>query len=472
MNKILRITLSIMCVLLYLLISFIPTTTLTVDALNISVEGGYTTALEDLSQDVNFNPEDYPVNETDYSLQVIQIAESSEKELYVYVYQPSAEYKDLRASSINISCALHIKENIKNYKLSFINKQGVFYKYVVNNLEVSDETTRYYEVISIFRPWDETIDEGLESTNENTIDEVVFKVGKQYTFATGEDGVSINMTESVIETIEVTSKYVGFMRYRDKSKFFFPSTYGACDSHFIAFATDKPIDKLYEVDVYYTTQVYSFTISGVVNKENYSELKDNYAYLNYKQHGHYEGDGWFSYSYDWDVIQSMEDFVEDENTERDNMFSMGVFDVGTTNKLTDEGYEDLKSQQWVVRFAETEYVFSSGNGTFVEKNTIVGDVTILRLAFETNGTFYDLPVIDNKQTGNGVPDNIQKPTLKANDMFKIILILLLIVLLVYVLGPVLPTILSFFFWIVKIVLQIIWWIISLPFRLFIKRRQK
>ena len=130
MSKTLRITLSIVCVLLYVLISLIPTSTLTVSALNISVEDGYTTALEDLSTDENFNPENYPVIEDDYSLQVIQIAESSEKQLFVYVYQPCADFLDLRASSINISCALHIKENIKNYKLNFVIKVRILEVFV------------------------------------------------------------------------------------------------------------------------------------------------------------------------------------------------------------------------------------------------------------------------------------------------------------------------------------------------------
>ena len=161
MNKVLRLSLSIVFIVLYVLIAMIPTSSMTVSALNISVQGGCTTALEDLSTDENFNSEDYPLIEDDYSLQVIQIAESSEKELFVYVYQPSANYKDLRASSINISCSLHLKENIKNYNLNFLNKQGVFYKYVVKGLTVSDESTRYYEVISIFHQCSYPMDEIL-----------------------------------------------------------------------------------------------------------------------------------------------------------------------------------------------------------------------------------------------------------------------------------------------------------------------
>ena len=54
----------------------------------------YTNVMEDLEKDNSFKLEDYPAVEDDYSLQVIQIAESVNGELFVYVYQPSDEVKD------------------------------------------------------------------------------------------------------------------------------------------------------------------------------------------------------------------------------------------------------------------------------------------------------------------------------------------------------------------------------------------
>ena len=44
----------------------------------------YSTVIDDLTKDENFNVADYPSNASDYSLQVITIAESSNKELFVY----------------------------------------------------------------------------------------------------------------------------------------------------------------------------------------------------------------------------------------------------------------------------------------------------------------------------------------------------------------------------------------------------
>ena len=73
---------------------------LNVFASSINIVGGYTDVLDDLQNDENFNPNDYSIIADDYSLQVINLAESNDKEVFVYVYQPSANYKNLVASSI------------------------------------------------------------------------------------------------------------------------------------------------------------------------------------------------------------------------------------------------------------------------------------------------------------------------------------------------------------------------------------
>ena len=62
----------------------------------------YSNVLDDLRKDGTFNTENYPIindssNENYGTLSVIQIAESVDKELFVYVYQPSGEVKNLKA---------------------------------------------------------------------------------------------------------------------------------------------------------------------------------------------------------------------------------------------------------------------------------------------------------------------------------------------------------------------------------------
>ena len=62
--------------------------------LAIAEEITYTEVLTDLQKDSSFNADNYPTKADDYSLQIIQLAESVNKELFVYVYQPSGKAKD------------------------------------------------------------------------------------------------------------------------------------------------------------------------------------------------------------------------------------------------------------------------------------------------------------------------------------------------------------------------------------------
>lgn len=146
---------------------------------------GYSQVLSDLGKSENFNISDYPARQGDYSLKVITLAESEHGELFVYVYQPSGQSKNMCASSINISLGTGDDLSYKNYKLRLINSEEVFYKYAVEGLTVSLLPKRYYSVSSIFRPFDESIDKQAEDGNKIT--EVVYEVAKQYCF-TSKDG--------------------------------------------------------------------------------------------------------------------------------------------------------------------------------------------------------------------------------------------------------------------------------------------
>ena len=70
-------------------------------------ESGYSGVLDDLQKDDSFDESHYPAIADDYSLKIIQIAESTDGELFLYVYQPSGQAKNLIASSINISTTIN-----------------------------------------------------------------------------------------------------------------------------------------------------------------------------------------------------------------------------------------------------------------------------------------------------------------------------------------------------------------------------
>ena len=192
--------------------------------------------LEDLSKDASFNAANYPSNVKDYSLSVMQLAESTDKELFIYVYQPSGD--KVKASSINISTTINDDINFFNYSLELMNFEGTLFKYKVTGFEVKKDPVRYYAISSIYRPFDASI--GDKKSGNNTINEVNYAVNKQYCFGEINDKPYVNCID--IETIVVTDKFVGFVRYPDGFKLFTGA--GACDSHFVAFNTDKKIDKL------------------------------------------------------------------------------------------------------------------------------------------------------------------------------------------------------------------------------------
>ena len=404
----------------------------------------YTNVLEDLQRDSSFSKENYPEKAIDYSLQIIQLAESSDKELFVYVYQPSGQLKGLVASSINISTTVNDAISYHNYKLELLNADGVFFKYKVSDFVVKDDAVRYYAITSIYRKWDKTIDPA--TGNDNTVTEVNYNVSKQYAFGTINGKPYVNCVD--IDTIVVTDKFVGFVRYENG----FTLYNSACDSHFVAFNTDKPIDKLLEADVYYTTQSYNWNWTAFIGeKETFGTKQENYSYLKYTDKVEHTGEGWFAGTYKWDRIQTVDDFISGEN--RENIFHGVVLDVKVSTKLTDSALNELKGKKWVLRFTETAYSFTpdyTGTGSQYSSSTVVGDVTILRLKFETDGITYNLGTIDNKQSGGKEPSNITDIDVSLNDTGKKLAALIMLILAIILLAPVLPYILKAVVWIVML----------------------
>ena len=296
---------------------------------------------------------------------------------------------------------------------------------------------------SIYRPFDESIDK--QASGGNTVTEVNYAVNKQYCFGEINGKPYVNCVD--IETIVVTDKFVGFVRYKDGFKFYV----GACDSHFVAFNTDKPIDKLLEADVYYTTQEYSWGfVPGAGESGTFGDKADKYAYLKYTDKVEHTGDGLFAGTYKWDRIQTFDDFIKGED--RENIYHGAVIDVKTSSKLTDDTLSELKGKKWVLRFAETSFELggTSLTGATWRYSTIVGDVTILRLKFETDGITYNLGVIDNKQSGSSEPANETSTDFSLNNNGRIVLYLLMLVLFIVLCYPILPYIAKAIVWLLSL----------------------
>ena len=336
----------------------------------------YTTVLEDLSKDSTFNAADYPNIEDDYSLQVIQIAESTNKELFVYVYQPAfCEF----ATSINISTST---ETLKftNYKLRFLSANATLYKYKVADFTVSDKKVRQYEISSIFRPFNEDYND-TKPSGDNTINEVSYAVGKLYTACTIDGQVTYLVEET--EVITIVDKYVGFIRYTNGFNLYANS----CDSHYVAFSTDRKIDTLLEADISYIVR--SAKWDNVGDKTTYGEPTEQYKTLYYDEKVS-NSPGLFAEKRTWTRIEKASDFLKNEN-------------------LLDDVKPQIEQKQFILRFYESDYkVGGSYIGNFLHKTATydeVTSVTILRLTFAKDGVTYNLGVVDNKQSGATNPDN-------------------------------------------------------------------
>lgn len=390
-----RILTLVLCVLL--LLSYLCVVPQSAIVYADDSEDQYTGVIEDLSQDPEFSILDYPRKnlgawKTDYSLSVIQIAESSDNELFVYVYQPCDE-PDRRASSIRISTLIGDDYSPHDYSLTYLNHGGhstneaTLFKYKVENLTVVSDPVRYYDIVCIFRRWDGDIDDRDE--NNNIINEVAYEVGQRWTAVTDNDEVIYHMVDSDVVIINPEDMYVDFLRYEGGRPIFFwyPDS---CDSHYIAFSCDHQIDELYEADVSFITQK-MYIEANLWGMERGHPVERQYGHditLYSDTEVSTDLHGFKAKQHTWNRIERASDFLEKED-------------------LTSEARSAVADKQWVLRFYESDYDYHSGSydSLYYCYYTSVVEATILRLKFSFDGVVYNLGVVSSKKSGDNIPGN-------------------------------------------------------------------
>ncbi|MBO5924669.1 MAG: hypothetical protein J6Q52_00210 [Clostridia bacterium] len=403
----------------------------------------YSNVLDDLKRDEKFSVEDFPTVVGDYSLQLVQVAESTDNKLFIYVYQPASPYKELTATSVRMTAQrkLFDRETLKyvigtdtrDWNLTLVSREGTLCKYLVKGYTVlSNNTVRSYEIIQFLRPFDSDIDTQLD--NGNIITEVSCPISEKVTFTKVGDTTMVDKVG--IETIQITDKYVGFLRQKEGSSASW--TYYGSDVHFVAFSTDRKIDSLLSATITFSTQELSYL--SFPTDSDYGQVIPNEKSLSSTSKLDVEvirnPNGLFSrtvFRTQFDEIQTISSFLE--KTQSTIIYKQGTFSSSLEYTYDSSALDALRQTEYVLTFLSTPYYYKDSTpsrGCVCEK-TLVSEVSILTLEFLSNGDIYLMGVIDNKQTGSEDPSgegdiNYLPPDIDLTWLYVVLGIVVLLIL--------------------------------------------
>lgn len=415
----------------------------------------YTNVLEDLQRDKSFNVEDYPSISDDYSLKIIQIAETELNTIILYVYNPSYETKKYEAVYVSIS-QRESNGVPKLATLKLINSEGALCKYMITNEKVlTSQAYRYYDITAIYRPYDSLIDENYDTSLGLSSKYVGYEVGQLWCAYYLNDVLTYEMTTR--ETLDIDIKICSYIRYLENDSGFLGST--NCDAWFVGFSSDEyTIDHIYDTDLVYSSQDV-FETHGIGADRNFSNIKSNISlHISDVDNVVVKGSGLFSKTFEWARIQSVDEFIKNEN-------------------LDETKVNELSGTQWVFRFLETSYTRDNAELAYYERKTEITDVAILRLHFLSQGKVYNLGVVSN------IVDGSDDPFIENNDkdypdiwkwveeIMRVVGIIILVVLLV-AFAPLIANILNIIFTLLMWAFKLIITIISAPFKLFSRKKHK
>ncbi len=454
LNRFCKFLIGIIILLILVVLMFLAP--LNAHASNIDEE----TVLNDLKQDPNFNIEDYPDDYKDYSLQVIQLAETKENELVVYAYQPSDKNIDLLGTKISISYGF--SQNGKGlkpklYDLSLLSSNGVFDKYLIKDFPVPGDSQRYYNIVSIFREFNEVIDE------DKTIDndyydraDISFSVGQQWYIYDINDIKGYEMATFNTLTIDT----VFGSKFEFNSGLTWGNFSGVCekgDCWYIAFNCEEYVIKhIYDADMSYSKQYIEKTSLGAAGSTfKEGDPEENIPVrLTDQDVMTYTGIGLLASTYKWNRILSSSEFIK--NVEKNKVV------------INEDAKKKIQQSQWVFTYAITERNYiPGGNGYYVESYYNVYDVGILRLHFlDVSGKIYDLGIVNSLIDPTDKSSGYGKATLDALEEFFEKLFMMLGIVILYLILIVLSNFFPPLKFILELIVNAIVFTISLPFKIF------
>ena len=364
----------------------------------------YSDVWVDLNQDTSFAEQaETLVPDEKYGMNVFQVAESANGELFVYVSWWS--YYDITVTSIRLATSIGEYARWSDYQLQLLSTHMdgnlTFGKFLVVGFTLQPGIQRYYDIAGIFRQWDSDIDG--PKTN-NTVNEVPYQVSKLFIATTVNDTVTYSV--QITDVIVFNSMYVSNIRFEHGLVIDFEGMRDeATTGHYVAFSTDHKIDELLEADVSFIERDWSFDgpfweyfkDSRKLDLD-YQPWSDPITKTLKSSDKVVASSEYFDYEYTWGTIQSVDNFLASLDSYYDG-------DSDHKIELSERDLANLKGKQWVLMFHQTELLEEIGLFSgYHYTGTDVGEVTVLRLLFRTDGVVYNLGVVSNKQTGPGSND--------------------------------------------------------------------
>ena len=402
-----------------------------------------------------------------------------ENNLRTYVYlnliDPYSLSSDLR---IEISTATAnandvIEESYQLYKLKYVNYESTFYKYEVLGLNNLVYTTRRYKINSIgVLPEYATYNGSL-------------KVDELYVF-NGISNNTIKVFHEEVETITITDKEVDFWCYGDDdywSEFWgydgrleIDSKY--TDAWYIFFNTDKQIDELLEIELTYQKYNYKFVYPRM---EPYIKFDFEFTekFLNdfINEYEYYGKQMEINFSEQVvDVIKPGNKTIASSDKDwfgrytttyetLENIIDLRKYKVEIGDEFVFT--EQANKYTWAVHFLDTEKYDTCPDGSISNiYGSGISNTAILRLRFKVGGiekNCYAIDVPTDDFNGNIADTEINSFEDLFEKMTQLISLVVMLILLVLCL-PVITTFFSALVKFIKLIFEIIIYIITLPFR--------
>ena len=379
----------------------------------------YSNVLDDLSKDPSFNPADYPAIADDYSLQVIQIAEGTNGELFVYVYQPNFSFTANKASYLNVAFQdqRNPSETLKYERksLTFLNSNGVFCKYLLNDFTVLKETIRYYSVAAIYRPYIEGVDKTYESIDLKQ--HVKQEVGKLWTACFYNNVLTYGSFDIDVVDVEITAS--GDIYYEDGFEGFYLS---GCNSHYFAFKVNNyKVTEIFDADVTYNLIPYwerAISLKPTVDDSKEKIIVESETIYSEREVV-FEANGLFGKNATWKRIQTIEEFKTDSKKQG--------------KVFTDTELKGLNEAQFVFRIAESDYhITFDSYGDHIYQYYRLEDSGVLRLHFATVDGVYNIGAVSDLVGTDGKSDS--KDDNNNDDLLEKIFSVLVIIAIALVVA--------------------------------------